>query len=394
MMRLKQFNERFIIMDDLKVVVIGGLHHNTLGVIRSLGENGVFKSNIEIIILDDLCPLNNIISSSKYTDKKKIYYVKNSNSIVDLLINHAEEGNKKIVICCSDDSAELVIKNSVALGEYYSIPQANTSISELFDKQKQGEYASKCGLHVPDSIVIKKGESFEWNSFPCITKPIKSVEGGGKSDIRVVSNSSELSKVVQNIDAEIVQIQKYIEKSMEFQLIGCSLNKGENIIIPGYSKIVRQPENTNTGYLNYVPIHLLDFDLDSVKKLIKTIGYNGLFSVEFIRGKDGIDYYLEMNMRNDGNAYCVQSAGVNLPYIYVYYEKYGKFPNVQMSINKDIWFIPDYNDLKVAFKSIGLRKWIKDFVTAESHSIFNKNDIMPFIVETKRMLSKCIKSII
>ena len=33
-----------------KIVIIGGLHHNTLGVIRSLGEEGI-KSNNMIIVL-------------------------------------------------------------------------------------------------------------------------------------------------------------------------------------------------------------------------------------------------------------------------------------------------------------------------------------------------------
>ncbi len=48
-----------------------------------------------------------------------------------------------------------------------------------------------------------------------------------------------------------MQIQEYIEKKMEFQLIGCSLEKGEKIIIPGFTQIIRQPDNTNTGYLRY-----------------------------------------------------------------------------------------------------------------------------------------------
>ena len=40
----------------------------------------------------------------------------------------------------------------------------------------------------------------------------------------------------------------------------------------------------------------------------------------FVRDNEGNDYFLEINMRNDGNAYCVTSAGVNLPYIWCYYQ--------------------------------------------------------------------------
>lgn len=135
---------------------------------------------------------------------------------------------------------------------------------------------------------------------------------------------------------------------MEFQLIGCSLDGGETIIIPGYTRILRQPRNTNTGYLEYSPIEGLDYDSEAVHEFIRKIGYSGLFSVEFIRDENNKDYFLEINMRNDGNAYCVKSAGVNLPFIWCYYSVFGQLPNLPMTFSNSIRFIPDFNDLKVA----------------------------------------------
>lgn len=113
-----------------------------------------------------------------------------------------------------------------------------------------------------------------------------------------------------------IVIQEYIEKEIEFQLIGCSLNSGETIIVPGVSIILRQPSNTNTGFLKYVSLKEFQYSgIENCKQFIKTIGYSGLFSMEFLRGKDGKDYFMEINMRNDGNAICVTAAGVNLPYM-------------------------------------------------------------------------------
>ena len=177
---------------------------------------------------------------------------------------------------------------------------------------------------------------------------------------------------------------------MEFQLIGCSLNAGESILIPGFTKILRQPKNTNTGYLCYSPIEKLEFDKDAVEKFIRRIGYSGLFSVEFIRAKDGTDYFLEINMRNDGNAYCVKSAGVNLPYIWAYYQAFGVMPDTPTSFSKPIYFIPDFNDLKVALKQDGLLRWLRDFKNAQSHSIYNKNDMGPFRFEFFRQVKRVI----
>ena len=49
-------------MSKKKVIVIGGNHHNTLGVLRSLGEKGVFSELI-------------LVTSSKYPYVKYTYYL-------------------------------------------------------------------------------------------------------------------------------------------------------------------------------------------------------------------------------------------------------------------------------------------------------------------------------
>ena len=73
--------------------------------------------------------------------------------------------------------------------------------------------------------------------------------------------------------------------------------------------------------------------IEKVEKFIREIGYKGLFSVEFIRDAVGNDYFLEINMRNDGNAYCVQCAGVNLPNIWYKYAA-----NPQAEIKESVRF--------------------------------------------------------
>ena len=93
-------------------------------------------------------------------------------------------------------------------------------------------------------------------------------------------------------------------------------------------------------------------------------------------------------MRNDGNAYCVTRAGVNLPYIWAHYQKCGEIPEVPLSFKKAIYFIPDFSDLKIARKKIGLLKWIKEFRQAEAHSIYNKKDMKPFRFEFKRQIKR------
>ena len=177
---------------------------------------------------------------------------------------------------------------------------------------------------------------------------------------------------------------------MEFQLIGCSLNGGEIIIIPGYTDIIRQPDNTNTGYLLYSPISNLNYDKKAVKTFIKKIGYSGLFSLEFIRDENDVDYFLEINMRNDGNAYCVKTAGVNLPFIWCYYQMNGRLPEEALKFDKPVWFMPEFSDIRRGIKTVGVFKWVQQFLTAKSHAVYNLRDMKPFWFQIRHIIIKRI----
>ena len=376
----------------MEAIVIGGLHHNTLGVIRSLGEDSEMQINIKVLLVGRMSQEKNIISESKYINKQNIYYVERDTDIPEWLLNNEPTNEiQSVVICCSDGSAEQVISNYERLKKWYSLPSVNVDITKLMSKITQDEIASECGFFVPRWEVVKKGETTNWSIFPCITKPGKSVQGKGKGDIHIASSKEELDAYLEEIEAEYVQIQEYLEKDFEYQLIGCSLNDGKHLIIPGFTKILRQPPNTNTGYLVLSPIENLNYNAEVVERFLSTIGYNGLFSLEFIRDKKGRDYFLEINLRNDGNAYCVQTAGVNLPLIWLKYAISRELPDFKESISKPVFFIPDFIDMKAGIKKEGLFGWIYQFVTAKSHSLFNLKDIRPFIYEFKHRVRAYIR---
>lgn len=370
-----------------KIIIIGGLHHNTLGVIRSLGEDGIKPNNLIIILTGKDISKNNIISKSKYTLEENIAYLESDNDIVSWMLEHKKEMKSSCVICCSDGSAEVVIKNHDLLKSFYLIPGLKMNVEQLMDKSVQNELASKVGMNIPKNIVVSIDQSFEWKLFPCITKPIKSVEGGGKADIHIINTSNELKEVLPTISAKHIEIQQYVDKEIEYQLIGCSLDAGETIIIPGFTTIIRQPPNTNTGYLKYSPISELKYDKKAVTDFIKEIGYSGLFSIEFIRDKEGIDYFLEINMRNDGNAYCVKCAGVNLPFIWCSHLLGKDITNLKKDINKCVYFIPDFIDAKMGIESVGFIRWVYQFFTAKSHSLYSIRDMKPFLFIFKEYLS-------
>ncbi len=369
-------------MDEIKVVIAGGVHHNTLGVLRSIGDSPIRKENIVLVISGREEASRDFVSKSKYVDRKNVYYLENDKDITEWLLAH-KELMKQALICCSDGLAEQVMTHAGELENDYFIPVMSLSTKEMFDKEMQGKLAEEIGFHIPQGKVVTREEQFplDWNCFPCIVKPLKSTIGAGKADISVAEDREELMKALGNAKADQVQIQQYIDKKMEYQLIGCSLNKGEQIVIPGYTDIIRQPRNTNTGYLKYLPIDTLDIEMRKVHELIRTIGYSGLFSMEFVRDHKGNDYYLETNFRNDGNAYCVKAAGVNLPYLWCYYNMHGNIKDICVNIRKEVYFIPDLEDVKIGIKQVGFLRWWSEFLRAKSHAVFSMRDPYPFVYQ-------------
>ena len=152
------------------------------------------------------------------------------------------------------------------------------------------------------------------------------------------------------------------------------------MIIPGASIILRQPKNTNTGFLRYVPIHNFSYDRESCVKFIRKTGYSGLFSLEFIRDKKGIDYFMEINFRNDGNSICVTASGMNLPYIwYLYNSNQDIEKELCYDLMKEVFVMPEFNDIGNAIHGrISWIKWLMDVKHTDRFMEFSKYDQKPF----------------
>lgn len=360
-------------MEQNKVIVIGGSHHNTLGVVRSLGYKGL-KSHL-IVITEKK---RSYVCSSKYVCDYKI--LQSANEIVEYLLKVRKRDSKSVIISCADFVTAVLDSNQDRLVDYYYLPVAKGNVQLAMDKNVMASKAQACGLSIPrifsaENMVFSSNKKY-------ILKPLKSIEGS-KADIKIVSCEEELSNYLSSKHCKELQIQEYIDKELEFQLIGCSLNGGESIIIPGASIIIRQPENTNTGFLKYVGFDEFDYDdFESCKKFIQSLGYSGLFSIEFIRSKDGYDYFMEINMRNDGNSICVTAAGVNLPYIWYCYcvGSENWITESGLAIQRKL-VMPEFNDFSLVLKrKVSFNEWLRDIKRTDCFMEYDKTDKKPFYI--------------
>lgn len=359
-----------------EVFLIGGCHHNILGVIRSFGEKGV-RTNV-IIEASEKRPY---VAYSKYIKEK--WVVLNEEAVLDTLLREAGKyAERPVVIACADNLSSLLDMHHEELAKYYLLPGAEEQgrITHLMDKEVMSELARKAGFLVPQSMAtdITKEEEIDIPK-PWIIKPLVS-KNGAKADIQRVYSDEEWSEYKRKHQIR-AQVQQLIEKDFEYQLIGLSLAGGEEVVIPGVSHVIRPAATTNTGFLHYEPLDDSYVEvMEKGKTFLKATGYSGLFSLEFLRGTDGKDYFMEINFRNDGNAICVTAAGVNLPYIWYLYQTGGNYRRlIEESAAKPVYVMPEFADLSlVAHRELGLREWLKDVRRTDRFMEYDKRDRKPF----------------
>ena len=356
-----------------KVIVIGGDHHNTLGVLRGLGERSI---RTELIL----------VTSSKLTFVDYCRYVSNctklkedSRIVETLLSQYKNEQEKPVVICCSDSSAGIIDENRNKLIPYFFLPGAEEQgqVSDLMSKRRMSELAVEVGLNIPGTYYLEDSkEELDKIPLPCIIKPLESRKGS-KTEISICRTRDELMAYSAEHDISKDQIQRFIDKDFEYQLIGCSTRS--EIIIPGVSKILRPCKGSNTSYLHYTPLEDGFCDIEKCKEFVKQTGYRGLFSLEFIRDKQGKDYFMEINFRNDGNAICVTAAGISLPYIW-YLDCIGEdYTSEKNKEIKSVYVMPDMAELKLLVtRQISLKEYISDFKKTDRFMEYDRRDMKPF----------------
>lgn len=365
-------------------IIIGGNHHNTLGVIRALGYKGIHS--ILLLITDEFEPY---VSYSKYI--KKCVILKNQHMIVPWLLDYSKFITKKAIIfsCADYVTSELDLSFDLLVPYYYLPTAKNMGVcNHYMDKDVMATLAHEVGISIPKSWIVEVGSKIKHKdiTLPCIVKPLASIYGS-KAEIKIFNDREKLCKHLESNNSHRYIVQEFIDKDFEFQLIGCSLNYGEEIIIPGYSKCIRPCPGTNTGFLEYKSFDGFECNLNACKEFIKSIGYQGLFSMEFLRDKNGCDYFMEINMRNDGNGICVTGAGVNLPYIWYQYCVGGDYNKELANEIKDIYVMPEFDDFMLVLKrKVSFIKWWKDYKRTSTFMEYCEQDPIPYYIQKKKFI--------
>ena len=359
----------------MNYIVFGFEHYNPLGIVRSLGENGI--NPIGIIIKNE----RKITSKSRYL--KKVYFVKNIQSGYELLLKNFGDKKDTFVFTADDQVENFLDAHYEEIKDKFYFYNAGASGRVAYFQNKYNilKMAEKHGIQYLKTWVVDKGEIPNDIEYPIITKAIISTIDNWKSDMIICHDETELKEAYKAIRSEKVLLQKYIKKKNELCMEGCSVNAGKEVLISIASQYNYQLEDS---YSPYMTVSNLKNEIlkKNLKNMIADIGFEGIFEVEFLVDQDDALYFLEINFRNSTWSYASTIAGMPLPVIWARGMCGGiQIESCEKSIASPFNAIVEFDDYRRRVKTglISKKQWIYQVKEAKCRYYIGKHDIAPFL---------------
>lgn len=379
-------------MSNNKFIIFAVDHFNPLGVIRSLGEVGIYP----IVILFSEHE-SNLVKYCKYI--QILHQVRSIEEGYKILMReYSSEPERPFLLATSDDIESFLDLHYEDLKNHFHFFNAGEQgrITKMMEKSEIVRMAQKVGLNTPKTEEVTLGQRPKTLRYPILTKSTISTLHNWKSNVFICRNEKELMDAYQHIKGERVLLQEYIEKTDELNIEGFSINDGKDVYMPLQNRFFR---TTDTSYGNYLYIEKYNHPelLTKIHKLFELTRYNGIFEMEFMVGKDGELYFLEINFRNSAWLYAYTRCGLNFPLMYSKSISEGKIIDEDAHIKKlPFTLMDELTDFKwsVISGKVSMLKWIKELWSVDCLFYFNKKDPRPFYMylfnRMKKGLNKCL----
>ena len=357
-------------------ILFGHDHYNPLGVVRSLGEDGISPV---VILISRGKP--HLVNKSKYLGK--LHWVRSIEEGYQVLLsNYGNETLKPFVYTCSDDSESFLDLHYDELIEHFYFFNAGEQgrITNIMEKEEMIKMAVESGIDIPKTEVVRVGDLPKTLRYPILTKAVISTIANWKSNVHICQNEAELLEAYKTIKGDNIILQEYITKKNELCLDGVSVNGGEEVYLPIQSEYIRFTPSAYGNYIYFQKYKEMDL-LPKIQTIFKKTGYSGVFSMEFLRDKDDNFYFLEINFRNSTWSYAHTHVGVNLPVIWAKSILTGHLDVSDVKITKDTFTaIQEFTDFKdsVLEGEVSVKQWLKDFRNCDCPFYYNKQDNAPF----------------
>ncbi len=372
------------------IAIVLGMTETGLGVIRSLGRNG-----IKVIGLDYR---KDMAFWSKYAESFICPHpLGELNSFQQFLISLSKKYTyKPVLFLTSDDFVLAVSRIRANLSPHFLFNIPSTDVVEsIINKKMQYKKAKEIGVPIPRTFYPQSNEELQKFQndlkYPLFIKGCYSYiwkENFGSLKGFLVENKEELNEkfkmifgkkvpamvqeVIQGPDTNHYKVSIYISQS------------AEPLLVFTLRKIRQLPIRFGVGSC----VESIDYPelLEVGLRYFMGINYRGIGSAEFkLDEKDNILKLIELNPRLWQQNILSTVCGMNFPMVQ-YLDLTGERPQPVNGFKKNIKWLNIYMDFQSFWhyhreKKLTLLKWIKSLKGVKVLSDFALDDIKPFLHE-------------
>ena len=366
--------------------VVFGLFETGLGVIRSLGKNG-----LRIIGIDFKTRIG---TYSRYAKSHKCPHpLHRESEFIEWVRSHFSKDHPIPVFITQDDFLEVFSRNQEAMGDYFLFNMIDHAVLEaIADKYQQNQLALRAGVAVPNTWVVNEPSDLmkiqDEVSYPVIIKG-RDVNAwrdaiSRNTKVYLAKEPNQLTSILQRI------LGKGISAIVQEVILGpdtnhykyCSYTSSEGKILAEFTlrKIRQNPAHFGFGA---VIESIYSSELMALgRKLFSGIGFTGVGSVEFkLDQKDGTYKLIEINPRYWQQNSLATKCGINFPYIN-YLDLMNREQDPVREFKTGVkwinWF-KDFDSYLTYRKegSLTYRKWRKSLKGEKIYSDFTWDDPLP-----------------
>ncbi len=361
------------------VYLVGGDHHNGLGLARIFGLNGI---EVRSLVIGDCA--KSFLRKSRFISECRVFPTEKD--AFDYLLELPQKKNRSFIIPYSDAAALELDTRLDEFKDAYYVPSINDmqgEISKLMDKQNQYIFAKKHGIKmaytVTTNVKAEEHPEFDDMPFPCIIKPVISAEGH-KRDIAICNTIEELLKVIEEykqLGYYRALVQEYLTVDYEIDVFGCVIKQAPYICqVP--TKTIRSwlPQGGTNSFSQIITNTGILKECEKIISAVRKQGFYGLYDIELFVVNNEI-ILNEINLRNSGDVYMGISQGYYYPYAW-YCDVLGREVDILPHPCRADYTMTECADIRnVLVHNTSLVKWIADYRKSKDYALKFRGDMKP-----------------